>query len=452
MATKPFRSDSGVAFSTGTASWQGPTGVGGIYYQTGVGLVMRKTDNTEVTLGGGGGSTGNWTFSGNNADLSGAATMGLGLATATAMSVGNSSFGSLTLTGARMLISQRALTTGTQQSALAITGGAHTALTASTEQFDVNFSLNRTVQWSTGSFATQRAFVVQAPTFAFVGGSTITNAATMAISGAPVAGTNATLTNSWALWLQTGNLGMAPAASIASSSQGTTNTVGMTMAPNVADGASSIALDVNCGTTLTTSGARVARFRNNGTTLWSMENTAFGYPTLMAGGATFGILTTGTSGMKADDTNGVDIFTGTVPRVNITGTGLVPSADNTYSSGSVAARWSNTFSARYTTLTQTVAAAASLTINPANGAHVRITLSATAITSLTVSAGGAGERVVVEVIQDGTGSRTIPTTWTNVTFPGGTYTATTAANKRDKITLDYDATDSKWYATVTANL
>jgi hypothetical protein len=70
---------------------------------------------------------------------------------------------------------------------------------------DVDWALNRTVQFSTGALTTQRAFLVRAPTYGFVGASTITNAATLAISGAPVAGTNATLTNTHALWVQAGN-------------------------------------------------------------------------------------------------------------------------------------------------------------------------------------------------------------------------------------------------------
>lgn len=79
---------------------------------------------------------------------------------------------------------------------------AHTGLTASTEQPDVNFGLARTEQFATGALATQRAFLIQAPTYGFVGSSTITTAATMAINGAPVAGTNATITNRLALWIQ----------------------------------------------------------------------------------------------------------------------------------------------------------------------------------------------------------------------------------------------------------
>lgn len=87
---------------------------------------------------------------------------------------------------------------------LSITGGTHTNLTASTEATDVNLNLSHTVTFATGTLATQRAMLVQAPTYAFAGASTLTNAATLAISGAPIAGTNATLTNTWSLWVQGG--------------------------------------------------------------------------------------------------------------------------------------------------------------------------------------------------------------------------------------------------------
>jgi hypothetical protein len=84
------------------------------------------------------------------------------------------------------------------------TGAANTANIASVESNDIYFNLARTVQWATGALTTQRAVYVTAPTYAFVGASTITNAATFAISGAPAAGTNATLTNRYALWVQAG--------------------------------------------------------------------------------------------------------------------------------------------------------------------------------------------------------------------------------------------------------
>ena len=84
-------------------------------------------------------------------------------------------------------------------SVMLITGGAHITLAASTESPDINFNLARTVQFATGALTTQRAFRIQAPTYGFVGASIITTAVTVDISGAPVAGTNATITNSYAL-------------------------------------------------------------------------------------------------------------------------------------------------------------------------------------------------------------------------------------------------------------
>ena len=89
-------------------------------------------------------------------------------------------------------------------SACYIQSGAHTNGPAGSELNSARFNLAATVQWATGAITTQRAFRVDAPTYSFVGASTITNAATVAITGAPIAGTNATLTNSYALWVQGG--------------------------------------------------------------------------------------------------------------------------------------------------------------------------------------------------------------------------------------------------------
>lgn len=83
-------------------------------------------------------------------------------------------------------------------------GGAHTGLTASTEQSDFLFDLARTVQFATGAITSQRAVRVLAPTYGFVGASIITNAATFYITDAPTAGTNATITNAYALWVDAG--------------------------------------------------------------------------------------------------------------------------------------------------------------------------------------------------------------------------------------------------------
>jgi hypothetical protein len=76
--------------------------------------------------------------------------------------------------------------------------------TASTEAVAFDHNMSRTSTWATGNFATQREVLIRPPTYAFVGASTITNAATLAISGAPIAGANATITNSYAFWTQNG--------------------------------------------------------------------------------------------------------------------------------------------------------------------------------------------------------------------------------------------------------
>ncbi|MDA1169221.1 MAG: hypothetical protein O3A36_02710, partial [bacterium] len=100
----------------------------------------------------------------------------------------------------------QAVNTSGSPSALIVEGGAHTTLTASTEATDINFNLARTVQFDTGALTTQRAMRIQAPTYSFVGASTITTASTLSISGPPVAGTNATLTNKYAVNVETGDV------------------------------------------------------------------------------------------------------------------------------------------------------------------------------------------------------------------------------------------------------
>lgn len=106
-----------------------------------------------------------------------------------------------TATKTSFSVTPAAATTGSP-TLLTLTGPAHTTLTASTEAIDAYFNLSRTVQFATGALTTQRAVVITPPTYAFVGASTITNAVTLDVTGAPVAGTNATITNSYALRVQ----------------------------------------------------------------------------------------------------------------------------------------------------------------------------------------------------------------------------------------------------------
>ena len=96
-----------------------------------------------------------------------------------------------------------AVQTSGASSAFVFTNPANTNQTLSTEVS--GFKINSgTRQWATGAITTQRENLISAPTFSFVGASTITSAATLAVTAAPIAGTNATITNAYSIWSQSG--------------------------------------------------------------------------------------------------------------------------------------------------------------------------------------------------------------------------------------------------------
>jgi len=78
-----------------------------------------------------------------------------------------------------------------------VTTPADTGQTASTEVIGANYTA-ATRQWSTGALTLQRERVFAAPTYSFVGASTLTTAVNVDIA-TPVQGTNATITNAYAL-------------------------------------------------------------------------------------------------------------------------------------------------------------------------------------------------------------------------------------------------------------
>lgn len=123
---------------------------------------------------------------------------------------------------AATILAPVAATSGVR-SALTVTTPADTGITTTVEQTDVYLNLASTRTWATGALALQRFVRVAAPTVAFAGASTLTDAITVDIGGAPIAGTNATLTNAYALRVASGaslfagsvGVGGAPAASAA---------------------------------------------------------------------------------------------------------------------------------------------------------------------------------------------------------------------------------------------
>lgn len=80
-------------------------------------------------------------------------------------------------------------------------GGADTALTASTEAPLTYFNLGQTRQHATGTIALQRDFRITGSTHSFVGASIATSVAALSIDGYGQAGTNATITNAYGLYI-----------------------------------------------------------------------------------------------------------------------------------------------------------------------------------------------------------------------------------------------------------
>lgn len=85
-----------------------------------------------------------------------------------------------------------------------INASADTGITAATESIGYNV-VGATRTWADGTVATQREYLFQAPTYnKTTAAATFTKAGTLTVSGAPVAGTGVTITNSYALWVQAG--------------------------------------------------------------------------------------------------------------------------------------------------------------------------------------------------------------------------------------------------------
>jgi hypothetical protein len=85
---------------------------------------------------------------------------------------------------------------------LSVSQGAHTALSASNGSVATVMAVSgNLVQFNTGAVDIVYALQVAGSTISFVGSSTITDACTIAITGTPVASTNATITNLHSLYI-----------------------------------------------------------------------------------------------------------------------------------------------------------------------------------------------------------------------------------------------------------
>ncbi len=93
---------------------------------------------------------------------------------------------------------------GTAASYFTINEPADTNIPASTESIGWK-TVTATRTWATGLLNIQREFLFHAPTYNFNATSTLNFAATVDITGPPVAGANANMINRYALWIESGN-------------------------------------------------------------------------------------------------------------------------------------------------------------------------------------------------------------------------------------------------------
>ncbi len=191
--------------AAGSTTWAGTTSVavsgagqGQIYFDSGTNK-FRASENggayTDLISAGGGGLT-----VGTTAIASGAAGR---ILYETSGNVLGEIAGSSADANGFVTFAPTARTSGVN-SYFAITTPADTTMTASTESVGVYIGGNGsgstvTRQWSTGALTTQREYVFVAPTYAFAGASTLSDAYTLFVDGAPATGTNATITRKWTM-------------------------------------------------------------------------------------------------------------------------------------------------------------------------------------------------------------------------------------------------------------
>jgi hypothetical protein len=118
-------------------------------------------------------------------------------------SPGASDFGQITLNAIHQTSGANSTITITPwKMSFTMAGGG--SLSAGSENVFFDFQPPSETWPSSPTVTTQRLAVFHAASIGFTAAYTLTNAATVAITGAPVAGTNATLTNTYALWVQAG--------------------------------------------------------------------------------------------------------------------------------------------------------------------------------------------------------------------------------------------------------
>ena len=211
---------------------------------------------------------------------------------------------------------------------------------------------------------------------------------------------------------------------------GSTNTTGITLGGTGSSGVTmnsgGFAMTFSPGNsgTINTTGVVLNLFANNVSTGWNINGSS-------------GIITGFFGGSSIFQFDG--------------GVGFYAAIDLNRSIGSSTKRWTQAWARQYAGVEQTVAAAATITVDPASGESIRVALGATAITAINGAAGFPGETIRVHFIQDATGTRTYAgfSVAANGFKLAAVVPTTTgyAAAKRDTYTFVWDSVAAFWIET-----
>lgn len=364
--TKPFRADGGVQSAT-QSGWTGANGVPGLYYKVSSGWWVRKPDNSEIgPLGvGGGAST-------------------LALLYAAGASGTDSTF-SLDSTRLQLKILAPASALGTLFS------------------IRNNADSNSFIQITDNSTQLIKSSIADGASSV---GTSIDTTNTLANATSKILKLSQGGTERFSL-TGPGNVNLTVNATLQLLAQAATNTVGLTIKPNAADGATTVNLAIDDGTACVTSGCRLLSLREGGS-----EKLYFDFVNNRVW------FTSGSSGS----------FGNSAVALNFTGTSLqtvghlTPASDATYQFGDPTLRWIGAYSLRFANgVSQNKSFSATPAFDCTLGNFIHIGTITANVTGPTMAAGSPGERCTIVFLKDGTAGTYSVAGWgSNVRFNGST--------------------------------
>jgi hypothetical protein len=210
-----------------------------------------------------------------------------------------------------------------------------------------------------------------------------------------------------------------------------------------ADGASAVGIIMDTSTAWSTVGGKPVSFRTGGVEKGCFGDIGTGFSFgVVAGGGYWDL--SGAAGMRCTSTSQLDWYTSSALRMEMSTAALYPTTTFGLTLGKAGNFWGSVSARQYIGVEQTIAAAATITLDPASGESIRITLGATGITTINAGTGSAGQEMMVQVIQDATGGRTISGWSSSFQLAGGAYTVTATASKRDVLCFVWDTVATHW--------